>query len=72
MKGWVYVTVDKDEIKILQKAIILLEKTKSKLLDLFEKQGFDAAYFDVDVDLMFSVNDKTVRVRESWRKLPYE
>jgi len=58
-----------EEAKIVQKILPILVKTKLKVLDVFTYFGFDAAYFDVNIDLKVSVDDQTVRVHEKWKKL---
>jgi len=62
--------LDNEITLIVKKALTVLTSTKEKLLDIFEKCGYDPAYFNVNIDLKFVVDDKTVRVHEKWKGLP--
>jgi hypothetical protein len=43
--------------------------TKEKITDLIDSCGFDAAHFDVDIDLKVKFGESTVRVKEAWKRM---
>ena len=42
---------------------------KTLIDDIMEHSGWDAAYFNVEIDLKVRFDNSTVRVREAWRKM---
>lgn len=43
--------------------------TKVKIDDLINSSGWDAAFFDVDIDLKVRFDKSTVKVREAWKAI---
>ena len=43
--------------------------TKEKIDDLLNNSGWDAAFFDVDIDLKVCFDKSTVRIRDKWRAI---
>ena len=65
--------MDKEELWCMKKILILLNKTKQEILDIWQKQaGFDLALFDVSIDLSVKIDNVEVRVKDGWSKMPYE
>ena len=64
--------MDKEELWCMKKILVLLNKTKQEILDIWQKQaGFDLAYFDVLIDLSVKIDNTEVRVKDCWSKMPY-
>lgn len=40
----------------------ILRRTRTQILDAFDEHGWDAAYFDIDIDLSVSIDDKGVHI----------
>ena len=65
--------MDKEELWCMKKILVLLNKTKQEILDIWQKQaGFDLALFNVLIDLTVKIDDAEVRVKDNWSKMPYE
>ena len=60
---------DKELVRLMQEALEILTLAKAELVKLYEKYGYDGAYFDTDINLRFSVDDKKVEVKEKWKAL---
>jgi hypothetical protein len=60
---------DKDLVKLMQEALEILTLTKLELIKLYEKYGYDGAYFNTIIDLNFSVDEKKIQVKQKWRAL---
>jgi len=60
---------DKDLVKLMQEALEILTLTKLELMKLYEKYGYDGAYFNTIIDLNFSVDEKKIQVKEKWKAL---
>jgi len=61
--------MDKEETEeITVEVLKILQKTKEEI-ETKGFEGYDAAYFDVNIDLKVSVDDQTVRVHEKWKRL---
>jgi len=60
---------DKDLVKLMQEALEILTLTKLELMKLYEKYGYDGAYFNTIIDLSFSVDEKKIQVKEKWKAI---
>jgi len=60
---------DKDLVKLMQEALEILTLTKLELTKLYEKYGYDGAYFDTIIDLNFSVDEKKIQVKQKWKAI---
>jgi hypothetical protein len=60
---------DKDLVKLMQEALEILTLAKVELIKLYEKYGYDGAYFDTDINLRFGIDDKKVEVKQKWKAL---
>jgi hypothetical protein len=58
---------DEEEDEIPKLALEILMDTKEKLLKIFDDGGFDSSYFDVTIDLKFKVDDREIRIKDSWK-----
>lgn len=63
---------DEGEIKLGQKILAVLKETKDKIYECFDDFGFDAAYFDIEIDLKCQVNDLMLRIHEKEKALGQE
>jgi len=60
---------DKDLVKLMQEAVEILTLAKAELINLYKKYGYDGAYFDTNIDLKFTVDDRKVEVKQKWRAI---
>jgi hypothetical protein len=60
---------DKDLVKLMQEALEILTLTKLELIKLYEKYGYDGAYFNTIIDLNFSVDEKKIQVKQKWKAI---
>ncbi len=58
---------DYEELEISQRILKILEEAQRKI---FKEgfQDFDAGMFDLDIDLKVTVDTRTVRIREKWKR----
>uniref|UniRef100_A0A6H2A513 Uncharacterized protein n=1 Tax=viral metagenome TaxID=1070528 RepID=A0A6H2A513_9ZZZZ len=61
--------MDKEELKCMNKTLNLLDKTREEFDRIWEKAGFDLAYFNVNINLKIIVNDVKVQIIDSWRSI---
>jgi len=60
---------DEEEVECVSKTLKLLNDTKQKILDIWEKEGnFDFGMFNVEIDLCVVVNDNELRVKDKWKR----
>ncbi len=72
MKSGVIEKVDdenREEVLLKQKVLELLETTRNKVYNIFEESGFDAAFFDIDIDFKVGIDHTTIRVREREKRV---
>ena len=62
--------MEEDKKEIFHRILNILIKTKEDILSkAFFDLGWDAAYFDVNIDLKIKVDDQIIRIKDSWNKL---
>jgi hypothetical protein len=64
---------EEEEITNMCKDILeMLVKTKKNIIDKFMEYGYDGAYFDFDLLLKVKIDDKSMQVKEKWKKTPLD
>jgi hypothetical protein len=60
---------DEELISLAQRWVEILYRAKGELLEVFEDQGLDSAYFDVNINLRIEVDGVVSQVKEKWKAM---
>ena len=60
---------DKEILEMCSEMVFVLEECREGIFGKFDKYGYDAAMFDIDIDLSVKVDRITTRVKEQWDRL---
>ena len=62
-------TIDLELVRGMKKITKILVKTKNECIEVFEKEGYDLAYFNVDIDLKFTIDTLTSNIKQKWKRI---
>ncbi len=57
---------DKALLDMCAEMVRVLDACREKVFEMFDKYGYDAAYFNLDIDLSVKIDQFTARVKEQW------
>ena len=60
---------DKEILEMCSEMVFVLEKCREGIFAKFDKFGYDAAMFDIDIDLSVKVDHIVIRIKEQWDAL---
>jgi len=70
MKNEIEEKTEEEELTDMCKDILeMLVKTKKAIIDKFMEYNYDAAYFNVDINLKTRIDDKVITIKEKWNRL---
>ena len=62
-------TVDLELVKGMKQVTKILVEAKNRCIEVFEKEGYDLAYFNVDIDLKFTIDTLTSNIKQKWKRI---
>jgi len=62
-------TIDLELVRGMKKITKILVKTKNECIEVSEKEGYDLAYFNVDIDLKFTIDTLTSNIKQKWKRI---